>query len=277
MSDDALSRKLRRGECVVGYMTKHPGASIVEALGMRGWDFVVIDAEHGPIDPLECEQMTRAAEVGGCAAVVRVPARDKSTIMRYLDVGPQGLHVPMIETRADAETVGRYAKYWPDGERGLASVRAASYGAGGGLAAYTARANAELLVVAQIETGAAVEQIDEIVSTPAIDVVFIGSTDLANSLGLLGQPDHPRLLAALERISTAVRNSSKTLGIMVANEDDARIWIDRGARYICFLFENLLVRGGAGLVDIPRQVDGGNRSVGGLESRGEISPEVRSA
>ena len=248
-----VKQKLRLGECVLGYMTKHPGASIVETLCHRGWDFVIIDAEHGPIDPLECEQMTRAAELGGSAAVVRVPAHDRSTITHYLDVGPQGLQLPMVESRIDAEAAVRFAKYWPDGERGVAAVRAASYGGGDGLTAYTARTNADLLVVAQIETAAAVERIDEIVSVVAIDVVFIGPTDLANSLGVLGQPDHPRLIDALERISAAARRSSKTLGILAANEEDARRWIDRGARYVCFLFENLLTRGSAGLVDLPTQ------------------------
>ena len=252
MPSDVLKQKLRRGECVLGYMTKHPGASIVEALGLRGWDFVVIDAEHGPIDPLECEHMTRAAEVGGSAALVRVPGRDQSTIARYLDVGPQGLHLPMVESRAEAESAVRYAKYWPDGERGLGSVRAASYGAGDGFAAYTARTNADLLIVAQIETAAAAERVDEIVSVAAIDVVFIGPTDLASSLGVLGQPDHPRLLAAVEQIASATLGASKTLGVIATSEEDAQRWLERGARYICFPFENLLARGSAGLVDLPR-------------------------
>ncbi len=249
MVTNALKARLKGGEHVFGCFTKHPSASIVELLSLEGWDFVVVDAEHGPIDPLECERMTRAIEVGGATSIVRVPANDRATILRYLDVGPQGLHVPMIESSADAEQIVRFAKYMPDGERGLSGVRAASYGSREGLDEYVRNANAELLIVVQIESKRALEHLDEIIAVPAVDVVFVGPTDLAHSLGVVGQGDHPLVIAALDTISTAVTNSSKALGILVGNVKDAQAWIERGAQYLCLNIENLLRQASNGFLD----------------------------
>ena len=251
-SNGSFKERLRQGDVVLGCMTKHPGASTVEALGSRGWDFIIIDAEHGAIDPLECEHMTRAVEASGCEAIVRVPENTRACVTRYLDVGPRGLQMPMVESREHAEAMDGYATYWPRGERGLAAVRPASYGAIGGLAAYTARLNAELLLVAQIETASAVAVIDEIVAVPSLDVIFIGPTDLANSLGVLGEPASELLADSIERIVDATLAASKVLGVMARDEADAARWLERGARYISFLFENVLGRGSAGLLDLPR-------------------------
>ena len=199
-----LKSRLAAGESVFGCMTKHPSASVVEMLGLYGWDFVVIDAEHGPIDPLGCESMTRAAEVAGATPLVRVPSNDRAAILRYLDVGPKGLHIPMVESGDDARDAVRFSKYVPEGDRGLGAVRAAGYGARHGLDEYVRRANDEMLIVVQIESRKAVERIDEILAVQEIDVVFIGPTDLAHSLGVVGQRDHPLLNDAFERICGAV-------------------------------------------------------------------------
>ena len=246
---NVLKARLNDGAHVFGCFTKHPSASVVELLGLQGWDFVIIDAEHGPIDPLECERMTRAAELGGATPIVRVPANERAAILRYLDVGPQGLHVPMIESGADAEQAVRFAKYMPDGERGLAGVRAASYGTLEGLDEYVLRANAETLVVVQIESKAALGHLDDIVTVPGIDVVFVGPTDLAHSLGVVGQGDHPIVAAALDDICRAVEGSSKALGILVSSERDARAWMERGAQYLCVNLENLLRQASSGFLN----------------------------
>jgi 4-hydroxy-2-oxoheptanedioate aldolase len=220
---------------------------------LAGGKVVVFDAEHGPIDPLSCENMTRAAQVSGAVPMVRVPANDRVAILRYLDVGPQGLHVPMIGSAADARDAVRFAKYVPEGERGLGTVRAADYGLRGGLDVYVRRANAEALIVAQIESAEAVERIDEILDVAGIDVVFIGPTDLAHSLGVIGQRDHPLLTDAFDRICDAVRSSATTLGILVSSEQDASAWAQRGARYFCVTLEALLRRASAGLLSELRQ------------------------
>jgi 4-hydroxy-2-oxoheptanedioate aldolase len=120
-------------------------------------------------------------------------------------------------------------------------VRAADYGQGKPLADYVRQANAETLVVLQIETGEAVERLPEILTVPDIDVVFIGPTDLSNSLGVPGQLQHPTVQKAMQRIVDTVATSPAALGIMVNNVAAARHWQERGARYIATTLESLLV------------------------------------
>ncbi len=235
-----LKEQLTDGRIAIGCFVKHPSPGIAEVLGLLGWDFVVIDGEHGPIDRLACENTVRAAQLGGAAAIVRVPAIDRAPILQALDSGAQGIHAPLVGSSVDAEAAVALAKYAPEGTRGLAGVRALSYGMVGSIAEHVARVNEQSLVVCQIENVAGLEAVDEICAVPGVDVVFVGPTDLGQSLGVVGQRDHPDLVAAIERIADAALDSGKLLGILVSDEADAARWIAQGARYICFNIENLL-------------------------------------
>lgn len=235
-----LKTKLREGRIAIGCFVKHPTPGIAEILGLLGWDFVIIDSEHGPIDRLACENMARAAQLGGATAIVRVPAIERAPILQALDCGAQGIHAPLVGSRVDAETAVALAKYAPDGTRGLAGVRAVSYGMVGSIAEHVARVNKQTLIVCQIETVAGLNALDEICAVPGVDVVFVGPTDLGQSLGVVGQRDHPDLSAAIDRIAVAALGADKILGILVSDEADAARWVERGARYVCFNIENLL-------------------------------------
>ena len=118
----------------------------------RGWDFLVFDAEHGPLQPREVEDLCRAIEPRGTTPIVRVTTNDAPTILRFLDIGTHGVHVPWVNTAADAERAVRAVKYTPRGIRGLAGSRASEWGLREPIADYVARANRETLVVIQVET-----------------------------------------------------------------------------------------------------------------------------
>jgi 4-hydroxy-2-oxoheptanedioate aldolase len=235
-----LKAKLGEGRTVTGCFVKHPSPGIVEVIAFLGWDFVVVDAEHGPIDRLSCENVIRAAETGGSAAVVRVPSIERAPILQALDSGAEGIQAPLVGSRADAEAAVALAKYAPAGTRGLASVRALSYGLVGSMAENVARANERSLVVCQIETAAGLDALDGICAVPGVDVVFVGPTDLGQSLGVVGQREHPDLVAAIDRIAETVLEAGKVFGILVGDEADAVEWQRRGARYLCFNIEGLL-------------------------------------
>jgi 4-hydroxy-2-oxoheptanedioate aldolase len=237
---NTTKEKLKRGEVVCGCFTRYPNATLVEVLGYCGWDFIVFDGEHGTIEPADCEQMTRAAEVLGVTPIVRVPVNQQHVILRYLDTGAQGLHVPMVRTAADAEAVVQAVKYQPRGSRGLALVRAADFGQRVPLAEYIAKANEETLVAIHIETEDSVDNLPGILEVDGIDVVFIGPTDLSNSLGLPGQLSDPRVKDTLRRCAERVAGSPVALGIMVPTADAARDWIARGARYVAVGLEGVL-------------------------------------
>lgn len=240
MQPNTTKAKLKRGETVFGCFVRYPEASLVEVLALQEWDFLVFDAEHGVVEPRDCENMTRAAELRGVTPIVRVTTNYPPIILRFMDVGVHGLLVPWVNSREEAERAVRSIKYYPRGIRGLAGVRASDYGQTTTLDVYTQQANTETLVVLQVETAQAVENLTEILAVADIDVVFIGPTDLSHSLGLPGQVEHPRVQAEINRIVDAVAQTDKALGIMVTNQEAAKKWQDRGARFIAIGFESVL-------------------------------------
>ncbi len=240
MKTNATKAKLKAGETVFGCFVRYPDATLVEVLGFQGWDFLVFDGEHGVIEPRDCEHLVRAAELRGVTPIVRVTTNQPPVILRFMDSGAQGLHVPWVNTSQEAEAAVRAVKYRPRGSRGLASVRAADYGQAAALGDYVQQANAETLVVIHVETAQAVEQLPQIAAVDGVDVIFIGPTDLSHSLGVPGQPQHPTVQATMQRIAETVLPSRAALGLMVGNAAAARQWRERGARYIAVGLESVL-------------------------------------
>ena len=193
--------KLQAGEPIRGVFINLDSIQAVELCGLLGFDFCLIDAEHAPFGPQYVEQMIRAADVSGMTPLVRIAQNERQVILRYLDVGAQGVQIPMVNTAAQAQAVVEAVKYTPLGKRGLASVtRASRWGVGINVPDYVARANEETMVIVQVETQEALDNLDAILAVPHIDLVFVGPTDLSQSFGVPGQPTHPRVVAALEDV-----------------------------------------------------------------------------
>jgi 4-hydroxy-2-oxoheptanedioate aldolase len=237
---NATKARLKAGETVFGCFVRYPDPTLIEVMSYQNWDFIVFDGEHGTIEPRDCENMVRAAELGGVTPIVRVPTNQPPIILRYMDTGAHGLHVPWVNSGEEAEAVVRSVKYQPRGIRGLAGIRAADYAQQGTFAEYVQTANRETLVTIHIETMEAVRRLPEIVAVDGIDVIFIGPTDLSHSLGVPGQPQHAAVQDAMQQIIDVVKDTDKALGIMVTNADGARQWRERGARYITIGLESLL-------------------------------------
>ena len=240
MQKNTTKAKLKAGETVFGCFVRYPDPGLIEFLGYQGWDYLVFDGEHGTVEPRDCENMTRAAELRGVTPIIRVTTNQQPVILRFLDTGAQGLLVPWVQSAAEAEAAVRSVKYQPLGNRGLAGVRAADYGQTQSLGEYVEQANAETLVVLQIETAQAVDRLPEILKVEGIDVVFIGPSDLSQSLGLPGQAQHPEVQAAMQRIAEAVAPTGVALGLMVRNLESAREWRQKGARFIAISLESVL-------------------------------------
>lgn len=233
--------KLKAGETVLGCFVRYPDAGLVEVLGYQPWDFIVFDGEHGTLEPRDCENMVRAAELRGVTPIVRVTTNLPPVILRFMDSGAQGLHVPWVNSAEEAENVVRSVKYYPRGIRGLAGVRAADYGQTMSFGEYVEQANRETLIIIHIETAEAVERLPEIAGIDGIDVIFIGPTDLSQSYAVPGQPQHPSVQAAMQKVVDGAAKSKVALGVMVGTTDAARQWRARGARYIAIGFESLMV------------------------------------
>ena len=240
MLENLTKAKLAAGEAAFGCFVRTAEPQLIEYVGMLGWDFLVFDAEHGPLQPREVEDLCRAIEPRGTTPMVRVTTNDAPTILRFLDIGTHGVHVPWVNTAADADRAVRAVKYTPRGIRGLAGSRASEWGLREPIADYVERANRETLVVIQIETQDAVDAIDDYLAIDGIDVLFLGPTDLSQSLGHPGDLRHPDVLAAMDRVADAVVGSDKVLGIYAGSVDMTKEWLERGARYFTTSLEPFL-------------------------------------
>jgi len=240
MLENRTKAKLAAGEPVFGCFVRTAEPSLVEYVALLGWDFLVFDAEHGTLQPNQVEELCRAVEPRGVTPIVRVTTNDPPTILRYLDTGAHGAHIPWVNSAAEAERAVQSVKYAPRGIRGLAGSRASEWGLREPLSAYVERANRETLVVIHIETQVAVDAIDDYLAVDGVDVLFLGPTDLSQSLGHPGDTRHPDVQAALERVAAAVVGSDKVLGIYAGTADLTREWLDRGARYFTTSLEPFL-------------------------------------
>lgn len=179
----------------IGLWCTIPDPQVVEALAGAGYDWLVLDGEHAPVEPSAQLPLLQAVAPYPTSAVVRPVVNDTALIKRHLDQGAQTLLIPMVNSRAEAEAAVAATRYAPEGLRGMAGThRAARYGR---VANYATRASEEIALILQVETRAALDRLDEIATTPGIDGIFIGPADLAASMGHPGQSRHPQVRAAV--------------------------------------------------------------------------------
>ncbi len=239
MIENPTKRRLYEGEVAIGCFVRSPDANLAEYVATGGWDFLVFDGEHGWVTPAHVANLARACERRGVTPIVRVPSRDPGTVLRCLDAGAAGLHFPWVNSGKEAQAAVSVTKYAPLGIRGLAGNRATDWSV---TREATAHVNEATLVVVQIETREAVDNIEELCSVEGIDVLFIGPSDLSQSLGVPGELDHPVVVDTVEQVAAAVTKSDKVLGLFAGTSEAASRGLELGARYIATGFEPLLRR-----------------------------------
>ncbi len=249
MSAPTLAARLRAGETLLGLVAKMPAPAVIETAGHAGFDFAMVDTEHGVADTGSLEHHLRAADSAGLAALVRVGANQPIDILRALDAGAAGIVVPHVNDAGDAHAAVRAAHYPPLGERGLAvSTRAGRQGLAS-IDEHVRHATDNTLVVVQLEDARALAHAGELARTDRVDAVFIGPTDLSISLGYPGQPGHPEVVAAIDRIvEDVVAADRAALCVLVSTEAEAQVWRARGARLLLFSAAALLAERLAGVV-----------------------------
>lgn len=239
-SQDELSIRMRRGDICLGLLIKMPAPAIAELAGYVGFDFVLIDMEHGSDDHTQLEHHLRAADAAGVPTIVRVGVPERSLIGRVLDSGACGIVVPHLESEDDARRAVSAAHYPPTGKRGLATSTRAGHQTTRTVLNHLADSETRTIVIGQIEDIEAVPHAAGIAGTDGLDCVWIGPNDLSQSIG---RPrDHQDFLAAESTIVDAVGGSTATaLAVLADGVDDAQRWIaDRGATVIIFSVTNLL-------------------------------------
>lgn len=236
-----LRRVLAAGEPSFGLIATIPSIQTVQTLARAGVDWLIIDMEHGPIDVSSAHAMIVATADTSTVPFVRLPWLHPWQAKPAMDLGALGIVFPMICTRAQAEAAVRSVRYPPEGDR-LWGPFYAPMRWGKDIPQYIAAANESMLTIATIEHPDAVRDIDEIVSTPGVDLAFIGPGDLAMSLGIPGQFEHPKFKAAVEAAEAGILRNKVPLGGVARTPDQAKQMLDRGYRALVFGFDWMLLQ-----------------------------------
>lgn len=217
---DLIREKARKGEATLGTWLTIGHPEVAEALSLLPLDWVVIDMEHAPLDIQTVELLMIGLKGSHIVPIVRVPWVDPVYVKSVLDTGSQGILYPLVNTRRDAELAVSATRYPPRGVRGVGPRRAVMYGLYS-VEKYFVEANEKILVLVQVETREALENLDEILEVDGVDGVFIGPNDLSASLGVFRRFDHPEYRKALEKVLNTALGRGKIAGIWAHNPQDA--------------------------------------------------------
>lgn len=232
MKDNQAKKKLERGETIYGIFANACSPDLVEMMGIAGFDFIVVDSEHSSTNEMNNRILNMAGEAQGVSMFTRIPNKLDSTVLRSLDAGAKGLLVPQVNSREEAESVCRAARYYPEGLRGVTLPRNADYGVGIDLGNYFKHCNENLLMAVQCENILGVPHLEEIAQVPGVDVIFIGPFDLSQSMGIPGQTQSPQVMEVVQKVLEVTKKNNKYPGIFVGNAAQAKYYADMGFKYI---------------------------------------------
>jgi 4-hydroxy-2-oxoheptanedioate aldolase len=230
LPQNAFKRALKAGKAQIGLWSSLSSNYSVEVVAGAGFDWILLDTEHSPADLENLLTQLQAAAPYPAHPVVRVPWNDMVTMKRVLDIGAQSLLVPYVSTAEEAREAVSHTRYPPGGVRGVAgTTRATRFGR---IKDYARRAHEELCVLVQVETQAALDNIDAICGIEGIDGVFIGPADLHASMGYPGEIANPKVKPLIDDAIRRIRKRGCAPGILTPSEADARHWLECGALFV---------------------------------------------
>ncbi|WP_373512930.1 HpcH/HpaI aldolase/citrate lyase family protein [Persicitalea sp.] len=239
-----LKQRLKNGETLHGCWLNLGSSLTAEIVGLSGFDWVLIDLEHGAGTEKDVLAQLQALESTPAGVVVRVESAESQRIHRVLDMGAEGIMCPKVNTAEEAQQVVSGLHYPPHGHRGVAKmVRATQFAQN--FDEYYQNSRENLLGVVQIETAEALNHLDEIAALDGVDVLFIGPADLTMELGIFGQFDHPKLKDAVQKIIAAAQKAGKSTGILFFNPEEYQNYHQQGIRFIACGADATFVANGA--------------------------------
>jgi 4-hydroxy-2-oxoheptanedioate aldolase len=239
---NAIKRKLADRQPVLGIWSIIPSPMVVEILSLSGFDFAILDMEHGAFDLGSLDACVRAVEVAGKVPLVRIPGMNPSAAQWALDLGAHGVVVPQVRDAQDAAGVIGMVKYAPLGQRGYNPfTRAANYANPANNR--SGKLNNEFsLTCVIVESESALADLDAICATPSVDVIYVGVYDLAVALGASGDTRHPSIVEVVERSISRIRAAGKAAGMMVRNSADMARALSLGANFLVYGVDSFLIR-----------------------------------
>ena len=233
---------LAAGKNVRGVISTADEPQLAELCGIAGFDYYLLDAEHGLIDPAQAVNVVRACECARITPLVRIGPKDPKLVLQYLDAGMMGAMMPGLLDAADVRMLVDAVKYPPAGARGVGVSRASGYMAyGGDAAAYIGMANRETLVIAQFEDAALLPRLDAMLAVPGLDAMMIGPRDLSLAMGHPEGPSHPEVQRVIDEVIAACRRHGIAAGITAATREDARREQARGVRMVLATVQGLFL------------------------------------
>jgi len=234
MNKNTLKEKLKNGQPCLGTFIRMQGSMTIEILGEAGWDFVVIDMEHGIHSVSDLLGMKRAAAAAGISTVVRIPSPTEIDVMRALDAGGEGVQVPQLRTIEQIKTVCAAARFAPLGNRGSCAYTSSARYTFTPYAEHIETSNEQVLVVIHIENKESAEMIDEILEVPGIDVVFCGPWDLSQSFGIPGQTQHPIVKDTIKKVVSKCKAKGVSSGMFINKIEHMTEWLEAGVTYFTY-------------------------------------------
>ncbi|EPJ44076.1 MAG: hypothetical Protein OFPI_40530 [Osedax symbiont Rs2] len=260
-----FKRALQGDKPLWGLWMGLPDASCAEILAGAGFDWLLVDGEHAPFELESTMRHLQAIAPYPVSAIVRPEEGRTALLKRLLDIGAQSLLIPMCDSAEQARELVRAVKYPPQGIRGLGSslARAAKWN---NVPGYLQKANDEICLIVQAETSTAMENLAEIAAVDGVDAVFIGPSDLSASMGYVGNPDHPEVVAAIEQGIATINQAGKAAGLLCINTDKANAYVAKGAKFVGVGVDTLLLGNAARA--LAKQFKQGAESVDAGQSSG---------
>ena len=249
MRDNPMKDMIRAGRPALGCSLMFPSPQLVEMLGHAGFDWVLLDCEHGSLSPSDVEVMAMAANAVGITPIARPRGNSASDIQSVMDRGVSGVQIPHIDTADDARRAVAAVKFGAgDGHRGLAAgTRPDQWGLGAKMPDFTDAANARSLVCVQLESATAIRNTAAILAVPEIDVFFIGPSDLSQSMGFPGDPKAPPVAEAIAATLALIRAAGQAPGMPATAETLPEV-LASGCRYIYTHLPKVLAAGASGFL-----------------------------
>lgn len=248
----SLKERLRNGEQVLGTMvTTFASPDIAKILQVCGFDFLIVDCEHGSFTTREVANIIAVARGIGMPALVRIPEMRREHALKFMEMGASGLLLPNTESAEQAKMLVDCTKYAPLGHRGVSLSRPHTDFKKVSGATYMPEANDETILMCQIESRKGVENVEEIIAVEGIDVAFIGPNDMSQDYGILGQFEHPEIVAAFEKIVAAAQANGKWAGAHFGGAAPLKPWLKKGMQINMWNSDNgLLALGAAAITEL---------------------------
>jgi 4-hydroxy-2-oxoheptanedioate aldolase len=237
LKNNFLKQKLEKGLPVIGTWSIIPSETTIDIISSTEIDFIIIDAEHGPISFEKAQTMCSICESNNVSPVMRIGSIDESNILRALDIGIHCLQIPNVKSVEDVERIINYSKYPPLGRRGFSPfTRAGNYSINNA-SKLSKNANNNTLLAINIEGAEAIRNIDSILEIDGLDIIFIGLYDISNYLGIPGEVNSKKVEKLLSEITNKINDKNKIAGTITTNKDDIKKYLNMGLKYIVHLVD----------------------------------------